>query len=164
MKHKRALTKASHDAYGHPNAARVAGLGESGGSGSGNQSERLHAPSRRRACAKRAHGENFAGTRSMNPDLVEIVQAAGVALRRQGKEFTGLCPFHADKHPSFAVNPDKQVWFCHACSEGGDPFALSKNFMASCSRRRWRFSESTEGRGRRARWRSMQRRENSQAG
>src|SRR5262249_37437803 len=35
-----------------------------------------------------------------------------------------LCPFHSEKNPSFAVNQERQVWFCHACAFGGDIIEL----------------------------------------
>lgn len=54
-------------------------------------------------------------------DLVEIV-SAHVALRKRGKNFVGLCPFHNEKTPSFHVNPDRQWWKCFGCGEGGDVF------------------------------------------
>jgi len=54
-------------------------------------------------------------------DLVEIVSAY-VALRKRGKTFIGLCPFHNEKTPSFNVNPDRQWWKCFGCGEGGDVF------------------------------------------
>src|SRR5215469_12502438 len=43
-----------------------------------------------------------------------------VTLKRQGREYVGLCPFHAEKTPSFYLNAEKQVWHCHGCSAGGD--------------------------------------------
>jgi DNA primase len=54
-------------------------------------------------------------------DLVEVI-GGYVTLHRAGRELTGLCPFHAEKTPSFAVNPERQVWFCHGCGKGGDLF------------------------------------------
>ena len=54
-------------------------------------------------------------------DLVEIV-SAHVALRRAGRAFVGLCPFHNEKTPSFHVNPERQIWKCFGCGEGGDVF------------------------------------------
>jgi DNA primase catalytic core len=45
-----------------------------------------------------------------------------VALKRVGSVWKGLCPFHAEKTPSFQVNPDKGAWYCFGCSEGGDLF------------------------------------------
>lgn len=54
-------------------------------------------------------------------DLVEIV-SAHVALRKAGRAFVGLCPFHNEKTPSFHVNPERQIWKCFGCGEGGDVF------------------------------------------
>lgn len=52
-------------------------------------------------------------------DIVDVV-GESVALRRKGKEFIGLCPFHADKNPSLNVSPAKQIFKCFACGAGGD--------------------------------------------
>lgn len=61
-------------------------------------------------------------------EIVQLVESAGVTLRRQGREYFGLCPFHADKTPSFAVNPEKNVFYCYACAEGGDPIRFVEKF------------------------------------
>jgi DNA primase len=52
----------------------------------------------------------------------DIVQVVGdrVALRKTGKNFVGLCPFHAEKTPSFTVSPDKQMYHCFGCGAGGN--------------------------------------------
>jgi len=42
-----------------------------------------------------------------------------VQLKRSGKKFSGLCPFHNDTHPSFEVYPHTQSWFCYGCQKGG---------------------------------------------
>jgi DNA primase len=49
-------------------------------------------------------------------------------LRRVGKEWAGRCPLpeHEDRSPSFAVNPDKNVFFCHGCLRGGDVVELAR--------------------------------------
>ncbi len=54
-------------------------------------------------------------------DIVEVVSAR-VALRRAGRNFVGLCPFHAEKTPSFSVNPARRSFHCFGCGEGGDVF------------------------------------------
>jgi len=59
---------------------------------------------------------------------VVIIQAAGVPLRRQGREFVGLCPFHAEKTPSFRVSPEKNLFHCFVCLEGGTPFGFVKRY------------------------------------
>jgi DNA primase len=56
-------------------------------------------------------------------DLVEIASAY-VKLKRVGRNWEGLCPFHREKTPSFYINPEKQLWYCFGCGAGGDVFAF----------------------------------------
>lgn len=53
-------------------------------------------------------------------DIVRVVESYGVALKKAGKEWVGLCPFHEDKTPSLNVNPAKQVFRCPACGAAGN--------------------------------------------
>lgn len=55
--------------------------------------------------------------------LQEVISEV-VVLKRSGKEFKGLCPFHKEKTPSFHVNTDKGIFKCFGCNEGGDVFAF----------------------------------------
>ena len=54
------------------------------------------------------------------PGILEVIGRAGVELRRVGRQYRGLCPFHAEKTPSFTVHEEKQVFYCHGCHAGGD--------------------------------------------
>jgi len=56
-------------------------------------------------------------------NIVDIVSEY-VTLRKTGVNYTGLCPFHKEKTPSFSVNVDKQIFYCFGCGEGGDVFAF----------------------------------------
>jgi len=56
-------------------------------------------------------------------DIVDIVSEV-VSLRRAGRNFLGLCPFHAEKTPSFTVSPDKQIFYCFGCGAGGNVFSF----------------------------------------
>ena len=47
-----------------------------------------------------------------------------VRLKKSGQNFTGLCPFHGEKTPSFAVHPVKQIFHCFGCGKGGDVFTF----------------------------------------
>lgn len=52
-------------------------------------------------------------------DIVEVISEY-VALKKRGRNFVGLCPFHREKTPSFCVSMDKQIYKCFGCSEGGN--------------------------------------------
>ncbi len=63
-------------------------------------------------------------------NIVEIVSEY-VSLKKTGRNFVGLCPFHKEKSPSFTVNPEKQIFYCFGCGEGGNvvTFIMKTNEM-----------------------------------
>ncbi len=56
-------------------------------------------------------------------DIVDIISQY-VRLKRSGRNFFGLCPFHNEKSPSFSVSPDKQIFHCFGCGVGGNVFTF----------------------------------------
>jgi len=53
-------------------------------------------------------------------DLVALIQSRGISLKKNGKGYVGLCPFHEDKKPSLSVNAQTNLWQCFGCGAGGD--------------------------------------------
>jgi DNA primase len=66
-----------------------------------------------------AESGSFADRVKQQADIVRVV-GEYVRLKKAGKDFTGLCPFHQEKTPSFTVSPTKQMYYCFGCHEGGD--------------------------------------------
>jgi DNA primase len=56
-------------------------------------------------------------------NIVDLVSEY-VTLKKAGRNFVGLCPFHKEKTPSFTVTPDKQIFYCFGCGEGGNVFSF----------------------------------------
>lgn len=52
-------------------------------------------------------------------DILQIIQA-DVKLKRSGRDYVGLCPFHKERSPSFTVSPNKQFYYCFGCGAGGN--------------------------------------------
>jgi DNA primase len=68
-----------------------------------------------------AEAGSFADRVKQQADIVRVV-GEYVRLKKSGQNFTGLCPFHSEKSPSFAVHPVKQIYHCFGCGVGGDVF------------------------------------------
>ena len=58
-----------------------------------------------------------------NNDIVDVISQY-VHLKRSGRNFFGLCPFHNEKSPSFSVSPDKQIFHCFGCGVGGNVYSF----------------------------------------
>lgn len=91
--------------------------------------------------------------RSAN-DIVDVISQY-VTLKRSGRNFFGLCPFHREKSPSFSVSPDRQYFHCFGCHKGGDVFTFvseierisfkeSLEFLAERARIELPIEENTE--------------------
>ncbi len=78
----------------------------------------------RRRAPNRLH--DFTGLKERIRDRVDLVDLISehTSLKRQGRSFVGLCPFHKEKTPSFSVNPDRQFFKCFGCNVGGDAFTF----------------------------------------
>jgi DNA primase len=73
----------------------------------------------------------------LHPDTIEEVKQRAdiydvvsehVVLRRRGKDYVGLCPFHDEKTASFSVSPSKQMYYCFGCNAGGNVITFLKEF------------------------------------
>ncbi|HMI22187.1 MAG TPA: CHC2 zinc finger domain-containing protein, partial [Gaiellaceae bacterium] len=56
-------------------------------------------------------------------DVVEVISGR-TQLKRSGARFTGLCPFHDERTPSFSVSPEKGTYYCFGCQRGGDTISF----------------------------------------
>jgi DNA primase len=73
--------------------------------------------------SRRYYSEDFIAELKSRADIVSLISEY-VRLRRTGKNYVGLCPFHQEKTPSFSVDPDKQLFYCFGCGQGGNIFTF----------------------------------------
>ena len=72
-----------------------------------------------------ARGRPFPFDEAKAVPILEVARHLGLgAPVRAGREFVVSCPLHDDHHPSCHLNPEKNVWFCHVCQEGGGTIRL----------------------------------------
>ncbi len=94
-------------------------------------------------------------------DIISVI-SAHTQLRKAGANWTGLCPFHGEKSPSFSVNPDKGVFYCFGCQAKGDVISFVRDidhldfqgaveFLAAKSGIALRYTDRNEGERREAR-------------
>ncbi|MGH2907346.1 MAG: DNA primase, partial [Solirubrobacterales bacterium] len=62
-------------------------------------------------------------------DIVDLINGYS-DLRRAGAQYTGLCPFHEERSPSFSVNPIEKLYYCFGCQKGGDPISFVQEVEA----------------------------------
>jgi hypothetical protein len=68
-------------------------------------------------------------------DLVKVMERAGLALiRHRADGFKALCPFHAEKNPSFCVTASRALWHCFGCGAGGTPTQFVQRYFGLSSR------------------------------
>ena len=60
-------------------------------------------------------------------NIIDVVDAR-IKLKKTGKNYSALCPFHKEKSPSFSVNPDKQFYYCFGCGAGGNALGFVMDF------------------------------------
>src|SRR3990170_5303284 len=76
-------------------------------------------------------------------DLIEVV-ASYLPLKKSGRNFSALCPFHGEKTPSFMVSAERQAYKCFGCGESGDVFTFLEKMEG------WDFRETLEELAKRA--------------
>ena len=64
----------------------------------------------------------------VKPDILPIIERAGVILKKQGSVYKGLCPLHEERTPSFQVNSETQLFRCWGCGESGDVVTFVQKF------------------------------------
>jgi DNA primase len=111
----------------------------------------------------------------LDEDVIRVRESADVLavfgqhmqLKKSGRRFTGLCPFHAEKTPSFSLNAEVGLWKCFGCDKSGDvitfvreiehlDFAAAVEYLAARSGVQLRYTQQGEGEGRKERKRLVE--------
>ncbi len=73
--------------------------------------------------SRRYFGEEYVAELRSRADIIDLISEY-VKLRKSGRRYVGLCPFHQEKTPSFSVDSDKQLFYCFGCGQGGNIFSF----------------------------------------
>lgn len=73
--------------------------------------------------------DDFRGQILYKIDIVSYMERY-ISLSRRGNYYISKCPFHAEKTPSFHVNPEKKLYYCFGCKEGGDVFSFLMKYKS----------------------------------
>ena len=76
-------------------------------------------------------------------DIVEVISSY-IPLKKSGRNYAALCPFHSEKTPSFMVSPERQVFKCFGCDQSGDVLTFLEK------KEGWEFREALEELAKRA--------------
>ncbi|MGE5436920.1 MAG: DNA primase [Syntrophothermus sp.] len=71
--------------------------------------------------------ENIIEEVRSSTNIVDIIGEA-ISIKKRGRNYIGLCPFHSEKTPSFTVSEDKQIYHCFGCHSGGNVFSFLMNY------------------------------------
>ena len=102
---------------------RAVGDGPRAAAGLGGGQAREEAAARASPAGFGSPLSEFADSLRQQVDIVEVI-GEHVALRPAGRSYKGLCPFHAEKTPSFTVSPDRQLYYCFGCGAGGNVYTF----------------------------------------
>ena len=62
-------------------------------------------------------------------DIVDVISHY-LQVRRKGRSYVAVCPFHDDHDPSMTINPERQIYKCFVCGAGGSVFGFVQNYIS----------------------------------
>lgn len=61
-------------------------------------------------------------------NIIDVISSFNIRIEKSGRSYKALCPFHNDKHPSMHISPEKRIWKCFSCGEGGNVITFVSKF------------------------------------